>query len=170
METRPANSENRGQVTARDLVRNSLRMRPDRIIVGECRGEEAFDMLQAMSSGHDGSMTTIHANSAQDAISRLEMLIGMASYDLPLWFINRQIASAVNIVVHCARLSGGIRRVTQVLEVTGIDQGQVTTQELFRFEQEGVDQDGNSVGRFCSTGVQPQCLATMKARGVALSS
>ena len=170
METRPANSENRGQVTARDLVRNSLRMRPDRIIVGECRGEEAFDMLQAMSSGHDGSMTTIHANSAQDAISRLEMLIGMASYDLPLWFINRQIASAVNIVVHCARLSGGIRRVTQVLEVTGIDQGQVTTQELFRFEQEGVNQDGNSVGRFCSTGVQPQCLATMKARGVPLSS
>ncbi len=169
METRPANTENRGAVSTRDLVRNSLRMRPDRIIVGECRGEEAFDMLQAMTSGHDGSMTTIHANSAQDALGRLEMLIGMAGYELPLWFINRQIASAVNIVVHCARLSGGVRRVTQVSEVIGIDQGRVVTQDLFRFEQAGVDQDGNCIGHFRSAGVQPKCLSIMQARGIKMS-
>ncbi|WP_166819655.1 CpaF family protein [Thalassoroseus pseudoceratinae] len=166
METRPPNSENRGAITARDLVRNSLRMRPDRIIVGECRGEEAFDMLQAMTSGHDGSMTTVHANNANDALSRLEMLIGMAGYDLPVWFINRQIASAVNIVVHCARISGGVRKVTQVLEVVGVKDGQVKSNELFRYDQEGVDQTGNAVGRFRCMCAQPACLSTMQARGI----
>ena len=110
METRPPNLEGKGEVTTRDLVRNALRMRPDRIIVGECRGCEAFDMLQAMTTGHDGSLTTIHANNTRDAISRLEMLVGMAGFDLPIWFIHRQIASAIDIVVQCARLTGGARK------------------------------------------------------------
>ena len=120
LETRSPNVEGRGEVTSRDLLRNSLRMRPDRIIVGECRGKEAFDMLQAMNTGHDGGMTTIHANDTRDAMNRLEMLVGMAAPELPMWFIHRQIASAIQIVVQTARLSGGGRKLTQISEVTGL--------------------------------------------------
>src|ERR1700677_1077526 len=139
LETRPANLEGKGEVTTRDLLRNTLRMRPDRIIVGECRGAEAFDMLQAMTTGHDGSMTTIHANNTRDAIGRLEMLIGMAGFDFPIWFIHRHIASAINIVVQCSRMAGETRRVVQVSEVTGAEGEVISMHDIFTFEQTGVD-------------------------------
>src|SRR5579863_4430742 len=135
METRAANLEGKGEITARELVRNALRMRPDRIIVGECRGGEAFDMLQALSTGHDGGMSTLHANDTRVAISRLEMLVGMAGYQLPLWFIQRQIGSAIDIVVHCARFSGGSRKIVQISEVTGIEGNVINMHDLFAYEQ-----------------------------------
>lgn len=165
LETRPANLEGKGEVTTRELVRNALRMRPDRIVVGECRGAEAFDMLQAMTTGHDGSLTTIHANNTRDAISRLEMLIGMAGYDFPMWFIHRQIASAVDIVVQCARLSGGARKVTQVSEVTGAEGDVVTMHDLFVFEQTGVDEKRVAQGHFHATGIRPTCLELLQSSG-----
>jgi pilus assembly protein CpaF len=168
METRPANLEGKGAVSARDLLRNALRMRPDRIIIGECRGEEAFDMLQAMTTGHDGSLTTIHANDARDALSRLEMLVGMAGYDLPLWFIQRRIASAIDIVVHCARLTGGLRKVVQISEITGLEGATINMHDIFVFEQTGLDGDRKVCGRFRATGIRPQCLEQIRAEGVAL--
>src|SRR6202046_2835433 len=122
MEPRPPSLEGKGEVATRDLVRNALRMRPDRIIVGECRGPEALDMLQAMNTGHDGSMTTIHANDTRDAISRLEMMIGMAGFDLPIWIIRRQIASAVQLIVQAARLSGGVRKIIKISEIVGMEE------------------------------------------------
>ena len=131
LETRPANLEGRGEITSRDLLRNALRMRPDRIIVGECRGGEAFDMLQAMNTGHDGGMTTIHANDARDAVSRLEMLVGMAAPELPMWFIHRQIASAVQFVVQTARLSRGARKITQIAEITGHQGDPISMHDIF---------------------------------------
>src|SRR5437773_3126795 len=121
METRPANIEGVGEVTTRDLVRNALRMRPDRIIIGECRGSEALDMLQAMNTGHDGSLTTVHANETRDALGRLEMMVGMAGFDLPIWIIRRQIASAIQVVVQVARLPGGSRRLVKISEITGME-------------------------------------------------
>ena len=121
METRPPNIEGTGEVTTRDLVRNALRMRPDRIIIGECRGPEALDMLQAMNTGHDGSLTTVHANDTRDAMSRLEMMVGMAGFDMPIWIIRRQIASAIHIVVQAARLTGGLRKIIKISEITGIE-------------------------------------------------
>ena len=169
METRPANVEGKGVVTARDLVRNALRMRPDRIIIGECRGAEAFDMLQAMNTGHDGSLTTIHANDAREALGRLEMLVGMAGYDLPIWIIQRQIASAVDIVVQAARLSGGLRKITQVSEITGIQNDVVSMHDIFVFEQEGVDEDGCVQGQFQSTGIVPHCIDRIRSRGIPVS-
>ncbi|MEX1096250.1 MAG: CpaF family protein [Planctomycetales bacterium] len=168
LETRPANIEGKGQVTPRDLLRNSLRMRPDRIVIGECRGEEAFDMLQAMTTGHDGSLTTIHANDARDAVGRLEMLVGMAGYDLPLWFIQRQIASAIDLVVHCARLPGGLRKVVQISEITGIEAQTITMHDLFVFEQTGLDEDRRARGRFRATGIRPRCLERFREMGIEL--
>jgi pilus assembly protein CpaF len=165
METRSANLEGKGEVTARDLVRNSLRMRPDRIIVGECRGGEAFDMLQALSTGHDGGMSTIHANDTRDAISRLEMLVGMAGYQLPLWFIQRQIASAIDIVVHCARLSGGARKIVQISEVTGIEGNVINMHDIFQFEQTGIDEKRVAQGQFSASGIRPRCLERLQANG-----
>jgi pilus assembly protein CpaF len=169
METRPANIEGRGEVTARDLVRNALRMRPDRIIIGECRGEEAFDMLQAMTTGHDGSLTSIHANGTRHALRRLEMLVGMAGYDLPVWFIRELIGSAIQIVVHCARLAGGARKITAVSEVTGVVGDVVNMHDVFTFEQTGRDSDQRTVGKFAATGIRPHCLETLKSSGFELS-
>jgi pilus assembly protein CpaF len=169
METRPANLEGKGEVTTRDLVRNALRMRPDRIVVGECRGSEAFDMLQAMTTGHDGSLTTIHSNNTRDAISRLEMLVGMAGFNLPIWFIHRHIASAVDIVVQCARLSGGARKVTQISEVTGVEGEVVNMHDLFVFEQTGVDETKMAQGVFRATGLRPRCLDRLVSSGQSIS-
>jgi len=168
METRPANLEGKGEITTRDLLRNSLRMRPDRIIVGECRGDEAFDMLQAMNTGHDGSLTTIHANDTRDAISRLEMLVGMASLELPIWFIHRQIASAIQIVVQVARLAGGNRKIVQISEITGTQGEVINMHDVFRFEQTGMDENDVAVGDFHATGIHPRCLTRLKACGVDL--
>ncbi|MEX2287977.1 MAG: CpaF family protein [Planctomycetaceae bacterium] len=168
METRPANLEGKGEVTTRDLLRNSLRMRPDRIIVGECRGGEAFDMLQAMSTGHDGSLTTIHANDTRDAINRLEMLVGMAGNDLPNWFIHRQIASAVHIVVQVARLTGGNRKIMQVSEITGAQGDVINMHDIFKFEQTGIDENRVAAGDFHATGILPRCLTRLKACGIDL--
>ena len=168
METRPANLEGRGEVTARDLLKNTLRMRPDRIIVGECRGAEAFDMLQAMNTGHDGSLTTIHANNTREAVSRLEMLVGMAGFDLPLWFIRRQISSSVDIVVQVSRLSGGQRKIVQISEITGADSEVVLMHDIFVFEQTGVDENRVAQGHFTSTGIRPNCLERFTSAGITL--
>jgi pilus assembly protein CpaF len=169
METRPANIEGAGKVTTRDLVRNALRMRPDRIIIGECRGPEALDMLQAMNTGHEGSLTTIHANDTQDAISRLEMMVGMAGLDLPLWIIRRQIASAVQIVVQLARLPGGARKVIKVSEITGMEGGElISMHDLYVYKQTGVDESGAARGHFLATGIRPKCLDRLESAGVPL--
>src|SRR5216683_252464 len=168
METRPANIEGKGEVTTRDLVRNALRMRPDRIIVGECRGPEALDMLQAMNTGHDGSMTTVHANDSRDALGRLEMMVGMAGFDLPIWIIRRQIVSAIQIVVQVARLAGGMRKVTKISEVTGMEGDTITMHDLFVFKQTGVDSEGMVQGTFQISGIRPKCLERLAAAGATL--
>jgi pilus assembly protein CpaF len=165
METRPANIEGEGEVTTRDLVRNALRMRPDRIIIGECRGPEALDMLQAMNTGHDGSMTTIHANDTRDAISRLEMMVGMAGFDLPIWIIRRQISSAVQIIVQVARLTGGLRRLIKISEVTGMEGEIMSMHDLFGFKQTGVDENRVAQGYFFASGIRPQCLERLEISG-----
>ena len=166
METRPANLEGKGAVTARDLIKNALRMRPDRIVVGECRGGEAFDMLQAMTTGHEGSLATIHANNSRDALVRLEMLVGMADFDLPIWFIQRQIAAAIHIVVHCDRLKGGSRKILQISELIGLDKNTYLMHDLFRFEQTGLDASKQRVrGHFRATGIIPQCLDKLSQAG-----
>lgn len=169
METRPPNIEGQGQITQRDLVRNALRMRPDRIIVGECRGGEAIDMLQAMNTGHEGSLTTIHANSARDATSRLEVMVGMAGYEMPIWVVRRQIASAINLVVQVARLSGGLRKVISVSEITGMEGDVISMHDIFQFKQTGVDSTRKALGYFCSTGVRPHCLNRLEAYGISFS-
>jgi pilus assembly protein CpaF len=168
METRPSNIEGTGQVSTRDLVRNALRMRPDRIIVGECRGPEALDMLQAMNTGHEGSMTTIHANDTRDAISRMEVMIGMAGFDLPIWIIRRQIASAVQIVIQVARLVGGVRKVVKISEITGMEGDVLSMQDIFLFKQTGVDENRVAQGIFLSTGIRPRCLDRLDVSGVSL--
>jgi pilus assembly protein CpaF len=168
METRPANIEGTGEVTTRDLVRNALRMRPDRIIVGECRGPEALDMLQAMNTGHDGSLTTIHSNDTRDALSRLEMMIGMAGFDLPIWIIRRQIASAVQVIVQVARLPGGPRKVTKISEITGMEGDILSMHDLFVFKQTGVDDAGVAQGYFNATGIRPKLLEKLEAAGIRL--
>lgn len=170
METRPPNVEGTGEVTARDLLRNALRMRPDRIVVGECRGAEAFDMIQSMTTGHDGSMSTVHANDGRDAVGRLEMLIGLAGFELPIWFIQRMISSAVDIVVHCARLSGGVRKIVQISELAGIEGDVVNMHDLFVFEQTGVDDERNACGHFLATGIRPRCLNRLQISGQPLSA
>jgi len=166
METRPPNLEGRGEVTSRDLLRNALRMRPDRIIVGECRGKEALDMLQAMNTGHDGGMTTIHANDTRDAMSRVEMLVGMAAPELPMRFIHRQIASAIHIVVQTARVSGGARKIVQISEVTGSQGDSLSMHDLFTFEQTGVNAHNEAEGYFQATGMRPQCVPRLEKAGM----
>jgi pilus assembly protein CpaF len=166
LETRPPNLEGRGEITCRDLLRNALRMRPDRIIVGECRGKEALDMLQAMNTGHDGGMTTVHANDTRDAIGRLEMLVGMAAPELPLRFIHRQIASAIHLVVQTSRVSGGARKIVQISEVTGAQADSISMHDLFTFEQTGVNDRDEAQGHFQATGIRPQCLTRLERAGL----
>jgi pilus assembly protein CpaF len=168
METRPRNIEGTGEITARDLFKNALRMRPDRIIVGECRGPETLDMLQAMNTGHEGSMTTIHANDTREAVGRLEMMIGMAGVELPIWIIRRSIASAVQIIVQASRLTGGARKVTKISEITGMEGEVVCMHDIFAFKQTGLDPDRRAVGHFYSSGIRPKCLERLEAAGVPL--
>jgi len=169
LETRPPNIEGRGEVAQRDLVKNALRMRPDRIILGEVRAGEAFDMLQAMNTGHDGSMTTVHANTTRDALSRVEQMIGMSGIDIPAKSSRAQIASAMHVVVQVARLSDGRRKVISVSELTGMEGDVVTMQEIFRFRQTGVDSEGVVKGRFEATGIRPRFLDQVMAHGISLS-
>ncbi|MCR8723650.1 CpaF family protein [Frigidibacter sp. ROC022] len=165
MESRPPNVEGRGAVTQRDCLRNALRMRPDRIIVGETRGEEVIDMLQAMNTGHDGSMTTIHANSARDAVSRLENMIAMAGIEMPLKAVRAQIASAVNLVVQASRLQDGSRRMVSITEITGMEGEVISMQEVFRFQRQGLGPDGKIIGRFTATGVRSHYSERFKQWG-----
>src|SRR5579871_178281 len=169
LETRPMNIEGAGAITQRDLVINTLRMRPDRIIVGESRGAEALDMLQAMNTGHDGSMTTVHANAPRDAFSRLETMVMMASQHVPDKVIRQQLANAINIVVHCARLSDGTRKVTGIAEVVGVEDDLVEMQDIYEFERSGISPRGKILGRFQATGARPVCLDRLKAYGIHLS-
>ena len=168
LEARPANIEGKGAVPIRDLVRNCLRMRPDRIIVGECRGGEALDMLQAMNTGHDGSLTTVHANSPRDVISRLETMVLMSGMDLPSRAIREQIASAVDVIVHESRLSDGSRKVTAITEVTGLEGSQIVMQDIFAFRQTGVDAHGKVLGEMKPTGAIPTWIDQLKSRGISL--
>ncbi len=168
LEARPPNIEGKGAVTIRDLVRNALRMRPDRIVVGECRGGEALDMLQAMNTGHDGSLTTIHANAPRDVIARLETLVLMSGMDLPVRAIREQIASAVDLVIHESRFSDGSRRVTNITEVVGLEGDRTTMQDIFVFEQTGLTSTGKVAGHFMPTGSVPTFLEDVRARGVAI--
>nr|WP_298930170.1 CpaF family protein [uncultured Erythrobacter sp.] len=170
LETRPANIEGRGEVTQRELVKNALRMRPDRIIVGEVRTGEAFDMLQAMNTGHDGSMTTVHANSARDALSRVEQMIGMAGIDISPKSARAQIASAINVVLQVTRLADGKRRVRSLSELTGMEGDTITMQEIFRFKSTGVADDGEILGHFEATGIRPKFLQTATEFGIDLPS
>ena len=169
LETRPSNIEGKGEVGQRDLVKNALRMRPDRIIVGEVRGGEAFDMLQAMNTGHDGSMTTVHANTPRDALSRVEQMIGMSGIDIPARSSRAQIASAIHVVIQVSRLSDGRRRLTSLAEITGMEGDVVTMQEIFRFRQTGVGSDGIVQGKFEATGIRPRFLDQVMAHGVTLA-
>jgi pilus assembly protein CpaF len=172
LETRPPNIEGRGEITQRDLVRNCLRMRPDRIIVGEVRGAEALDMLQAMNTGHDGSISTLHANAARDAMNRLEMMIQMSGLTLPMRAMRQQIASALNIIVHTARLADGSRRVISISEIAGIEGDTIMMQDLFVFHRDGMDDDGRINGRYLPTGIRPRFVEHLKAssRDVDLSA
>ncbi|HEU5459726.1 MAG TPA: CpaF family protein [Pyrinomonadaceae bacterium] len=168
LETRPPNIEGRGEVSQRDLVRNSLRMRPDRIVIGEVRGGEAIDMLQAMNTGHDGSLTTIHANTPRDALARLETMIQMTGMRLSDRAMRQQIASALNLVVQVARMSDGSRRVTSISEITGMEGETITMQEIFQYERTGVDSQGTVLGRFRPTGIRPRFAERLKACGLQL--
>jgi len=168
LETRPANIEGTGAITATDLVRNALRMRPERIIIGECRGGETLDMLQAMNTGHDGSMTTVHSNSPRDAIARLETLVMMAGYDLPVKAIRQQISGAVDVIIEANRLQGGPRRVLNITEVQGMEQDTVVLQDIYRFVQDGVGEDGKAHGYFEATGVRPSFMPRLESAGIRL--
>ena len=168
LETRPANIEGKGAVSATDLVRNALRMRPERVIIGECRGPETLDMLQAMNTGHEGSMTTIHSNTPRDSIARMETLITMAGFELPVKAMRAQIASAVDVVIQANRLQGGKRRVTHITEIVGMEQDTVVMQDIYLYEKQGVDEDGTARGRFVSTGVRPNFMDRLEAAGVRL--
>lgn len=168
LETRPSNVEGKGAVTATDLVRNALRMRPERIIIGECRGGETLDMLQAMNTGHEGSMTTIHANTPRDAIARVETLISMAGFELPIKAMRQQIASGVDLIIQANRLQGGPRRVTHITEVIGMEQDTVVMQDVYRYNQTGIDETGRARGYFESTGVRPTFMDRLESSGVRL--
>ena len=170
LETRPPNIEGKGAITQRDLVRNALRMRPDRIIVGEVRGGEALDMLQAMNTGHDGSISTIHANAPRDALSRIETMVLMAGFDLPSKAIREQIASALNVILQLSRMSDGTRKVVTVSEVTGMEGDVVVMQDIFVFEKRGVDRDGKVLGEYRATGVRPKFLDAVHAAGIHLGA
>ncbi len=166
METRPPSIEGKGEIRQRELLKNALRMRPDRIIVGECRGEEAFDMLQAMNTGHEGSMTTIHANTTRDAISRLEQMIGMAGYPMTIQSIRSQVAAAIKLVVQLQRLSDGKRRVIGISEISGIEGDVIQMQEIFRFNRVSTNEDGSIVGHYQATGIRPKFLSELAHRGL----
>ena len=168
LETRPSNIEGRGEVTQRDLVKNALRMRPDRIVIGEVRGGEAIDMLQAMNTGHDGSLTTVHANTPRDAIARLETMIQMTGMKLSERAMRQQIASALDLVIQAARLSDGTRRIVSISEITGMEGETITMQEIFQFERKGLDKDGKVIGRFRPTGVRPRFAERLKLYGMQL--
>jgi pilus assembly protein CpaF len=169
LEARPASLEGRGEVTQRDLVRNSLRMRPDRIIVGEVRGSEAFDMMQAMNTGHDGSISTVHANSPRDSLARIENMILMADLELPSRAIREQIASAVQVIIQVSRLADGSRKLTHISEISGMEGQVVTMQDIFRFEQTGVDSEGRVKGNFRSTGIRPRFVEKFESLGIHLA-
>ena len=170
LETRPPNVEGKGAVRQRQLLVNSLRMRPDRIIVGEVRGEEALDMLQAMNTGHDGSLTTVHANTPRDALSRLETMVAMANVNLPDKAMRQQISSAIQIVIQQARMSDGTRKVTSVSEITGMEGDIITMQEIYRFEKTGLSPEGKVVGRFMATGVRPKVCERLRSSGIQLAA
>jgi pilus assembly protein CpaF len=166
LEARPPNIEGKGQITIRDLVKNSLRMRPDRIVVGECRGGEALDMLQAMNTGHDGSLTTIHSNSPRDTLARLETMVLMSGMDLPVRAIREQVASAINMIIHLSRFPDGSRKVTQITEITGMEVDVITMQDIFQFKQEGFDDNGRVRGKFIATGNVPKFYDDLQKRGI----
>jgi pilus assembly protein CpaF len=168
LETRPPNIEGKGAITATDLVRNALRMRPERIIIGECRGPETLDMLQAMNTGHEGSLTTIHANTPRDAIARIETMIMMAGFDLPLKAMRQQVASAVDLIIQANRLQGGPRKITHITEVIGMEQDTIVMQDIYHFTQEGIDERGRAHGRFEATGVRPTFMERLESAGVRL--
>ncbi len=170
LETRPPNIEGKGTVNATDLVRNALRMRPERIVIGECRGAEALDMLQAMNTGHEGSMTTLHANTPRDALSRLETMIMMAGFELPLKAMRSQISSAIDLVVQVSRLQGGARKVTCITEIVGMEQDTIILQDIYRFNKEGVDENGRAYGKFVATGIRPVFMSRLESAGVRLPS
>jgi pilus assembly protein CpaF len=168
LETRPANTEGRGEITQRDLVRNALRMRPDRILIGEVRGAEALDMLQAMNTGHEGSLTTIHANETREALARLEMMVAMSNTGLPVAVVRQYIAAGIRLIVHLARLKGGIRRVMRVSEIVGIENDSYVVEDIFAFEQQGITAEGVAEGRFAATGYRPQSLKRFAVAGIEL--
>jgi pilus assembly protein CpaF len=168
LETRPPNIEGRGEVTQRDLLRNTLRMRPDRIIIGEVRGAEALDMMQAMNTGHEGSMTTVHANTGRDALRRVENMISMAGLNYPIHAIRQQMAAALNLVVHVGRLTGGRRKVLSVMELTGMEGETICLQDVFKFRQTGVGADGHAKGQFEGCGVRPRIMDRIEAEGITL--
>ncbi len=170
LETRPANIEGKGAITATDLVRNALRMRPERIIIGECRGGETLDMLQAMNTGHAGSLTTCHANTPRDAIARVETMIAMAGFDLPTKAMRAQIASAVDLIIQVNRLQGGPRKITHITEILGMEQDTIVMQDIYHYVQEGVDESGRAVGRFEATGIRPTFMDRLESAGVRLPS
>jgi pilus assembly protein CpaF len=169
LETRPKSAEGTAEVSQRDLVRNALRMRPDRIILGEVRGGEALDMLQAMNTGHEGSLTTIHANDTRDALSRLEVMVSMAGFDLPVAVTRRYIASAITLVIHLARLKGGVRRVMRISEITALESGDYAIQDLFGFRQTGIDDRGIARGHFYATGNKPKFAHRLAEFGIDLN-
>ena len=168
LETRPANIEGKGRITATDLVKNALRMRPDRVIIGECRGPETLDMLQAMNTGHDGSLTTVHANNPRDAVARIETMVTMGGTELPLKAIRQQLASAVDLVIQASRLQGGPRKITYITEVLNMEQDTIIMQDIFRFMQDGIDADGKAYGHFEATGVRPSFISRLESAGVRL--
>lgn len=168
LETRPPNTEGAGAILQRELVRNALRMRPDRIVVGEVRGAEVWDMLQAMNTGHEGSLTTVHANSAPDALARLEMMVAMTGFELPVHVVRQHIALGVRLIAHVSRLKGGVRRLVQVAEIRGINEGSFQVQDIFVFRQQGLDANGTAIGEFSATGYVPQCLERFVQAGVSL--
>ncbi|MCZ6666568.1 MAG: CpaF family protein [Gammaproteobacteria bacterium] len=170
LETRPPNIEGKGEVTQRGLLRNSLRMRPDRIIIGEVRGAEALDMLQAMNTGHEGSMTTVHANTPRDSLSRIENMVSIAGLNFPVRVIRQQMASALNVLVHVARLTGGRRKIVSIAELTGIEGDTICIQDIFHFKQTGIDDEGHATGVFEACGVRPQVLERLSKEGVDLPS
>ncbi len=169
LESRPANIEGKGQVTIRDLVRNSLRMRPDRIVVGEVRGAEALDMLQAMNTGHEGSLSTVHANSPRDAMARIETMVLMAGFDLPIRAIREQVAAALDVVIHLSRLQDGTRRVVAVTEVEGLEGDTIVMQDIFKFDYSaGRDEDGRFLGSLAATGIRPKFTEKLGHMGIRL--
>ncbi len=168
LETRPPNIEGQGEVTQRELLRNALRMRPDRLVIGEVRGAEALDMLQAMNTGHEGSMTTVHANTSRDALRRVENMVSMAGLNFPLHVIRDQVASALHLIIHIARLTGGSRRMIAVSEVTGTEGDVISLQDIFTYRQTGLDQDGNAQGQFETTGIRPKVLDRISSEGIEL--